>query len=110
MGEVSAELTNFKLAMKSMEERVSTLEQLCVNADESSDMNKLTQHLDEVENALVSADVIMYNIPQVAEENLTSLFTQLCESINLNPLQFALLFVCVPVAKAPTTQTPLLSL
>ncbi|XP_036346925.1 uncharacterized protein LOC118756261 [Rhagoletis pomonella] len=87
IGEISAEITNLKSAMKAVDVRVSALESLRY---ESNDQNKevitLCQQVDELENALVATDVIIYGVPLIAEENLTSLFSKLCTSINLTPL------------------------
>lgn len=87
ISEFSAELANLKSTVKIMDDRVSALEQQRgENGEHNKNVLTLCQHVDELENALVSTDVIMYGVPQVEEENLVSMFSQLCKSIKLSPL------------------------
>lgn len=85
IGEFEAELTNIKMSVKHVEDRVQRAEEECAKVQQlRHQVEQLSEQINDCQNALVSTDLVIRGIPVTADENLAETFNQLCRTIQHN--------------------------
>ncbi|CAD7015140.1 unnamed protein product [Ceratitis capitata] len=80
IGELAGEITNLKLSLTAIEQRVSVVEYSCAKV--SSLDGEPAAQLKELQSSAVATDIIINGILQSAGENLANVFEKLCSDVN----------------------------